>query len=69
MSQMAEDWSNWTDEQLEQMIFKAQPGSVHYEKAKYLLDKRRHAEEMATRSRAQQETAASLDEVKTRFGL
>jgi predicted nucleotide-binding protein len=58
---MGEDWSNWTNEQLEQTLFKAQPGSVNYEKAKYLLDKRRHAEGMATKSRAKQETAASLD--------
>jgi hypothetical protein len=40
---MAEDWSNWTDEQLEYILFHAQPGSVNYEKAKYLLEKRRHA--------------------------
>jgi hypothetical protein len=42
----SEDWSTWTDEQLEGTLFRAQPGSVHYEKAKYLLEKRRHEQEM-----------------------
>jgi predicted nucleotide-binding protein len=44
---MADDWSNWTNEQLEHTLFDAHPGSVNHEKAKYLLEKRRHEKEVA----------------------
>jgi hypothetical protein len=38
---MADDWSDWTDKQLEYRLFHSQPGSENHEKAKYLLEKRR----------------------------
>jgi len=44
-----DDWSTWTNEQLEQVLFSAQPNSVNYEKAKYILEKRRHETEMASK--------------------
>ena len=43
-------WSNWSDADLERRMFDAQPGSPNHEKAKYMLEKRRHEREMARRS-------------------
>jgi predicted nucleotide-binding protein len=59
-----DDWSNWTDADLEKRLFDAQPGSENHEKAKYLLEKRRHEKEMTHNS-----VAATSPSVEPREGI
>jgi predicted nucleotide-binding protein len=58
---LADAWLTWTDEQLEQMLFQAEPGSHNHEKAKYLLEKRQREREMARKAQITKTISPSLE--------